>query len=144
MTMGQPKSKKSLNSLKILLVEDDINTRLGLCEILQTEGHEVTLAENGRQALRRFSETTELLLCDFKLPGLSGLDVIRRLKKHHPTLMAIIMTAYSTPEAVNEAKAIGVYDWLSKPLNIEKLLSLIRETEAGTPESNVLRTIPGV
>jgi len=140
MTAGHPKNKKRLNSLKILLVEDDVNTRLGLREILQTEGHEVTVAKNGRQALARCGESTEILLCDFKLPDLSGMDVIRRLKRRYPRLMLIVMTAYSTPEVVNEAKAIGVIDWLSKPLNIEKLLSLIQETKSDTPEANILRT----
>lgn len=125
---------------KILLVEDDINTRLGLCEILQDEGHHVLLAESGTRALEAFDDSCDLALCDLRLPDISGLDVLRSLRKRKPELVTVIMTAYTTTEAVNEARAIGVYDWLSKPLNIDKLLTLITEMRSEQVNGSRLNT----
>jgi len=139
--MGCVKIKKRASWPKILLVEDDINTRCGLSEILQDEGYEVVVAESGKQALEAFDDSCDLVLCDLKLWDISGLDVIRRLRSRKPKLISIIMTAYTTTESVNEARAIGVYDWLSKPLNIDEMLTLIRELGSDQKTTTRITTI---
>ncbi|MFQ5753393.1 MAG: response regulator, partial [bacterium] len=83
----------------ILLVEDDVNTRTGLFEILTEEGYHVESAEDGADALKIMeSGIIDLLLSDLRLPDLSGLELHEKVKRVHPELITIIMTAYSFPE----------------------------------------------
>ncbi|MFQ5823770.1 MAG: response regulator [bacterium] len=112
---------------KILIVEDEFNTRQGLSEILTEEGFEVALAEDGANALEKIDIDTDLLLSDLRLPDITGLDLFKKLKPLYPELVTIIMTAYSTPDLGEEAKDAGVFSWLTKPLNIEILLSKLQE-----------------
>ncbi|MFQ5706479.1 MAG: response regulator [bacterium] len=122
---------------KILLVEDDPNTRLGLYELLSEEGYEVATAENATAALEKICPGTDLLLSDLCLPDLSGLALHERLQRLYPTLPTIIMTAYSTPEQRQRARKLGVVSWITKPLDIERLLSKLRQVlQAPAPVKN--------
>jgi DNA-binding NtrC family response regulator len=112
---------------RILLVEDDLNTRLGLSEILMEDGYEVEMAEDAASAFNKMETGVDLLLSDFRLPDISGIELHKRIKEAHPGVRTIIMTAYSTPELYQQAKTVGVLRWVTKPLNVEQLLSFIRE-----------------
>lgn len=121
---------------KILLVEDDLNTRAGLGEILTDEGYEVVLAEDGAHALEEIDASTDLLLSDLELPGLTGLDLLRRVKQQYPRLISVMMTAYDPSEHRVQAQELGVHSFLGKPLNIEGLLSVLKEA---LPQDEVMR-----
>ncbi|MFQ5675318.1 MAG: response regulator [bacterium] len=112
---------------KILLVEDDLNTRAGLAEILTEEGYEVVLAEDAARALEEIDSSTDLMLSDFELPGLTGLDLFRHVKQRYPGLISIMMTAYDPSEHSLYARELGVHSFLGKPLNIEGLLSILKD-----------------
>ena len=113
--------------LKILLVEDDLNTRLGLFEILKDEGYEVEVAEDGAEAVEKMAFEIDLVLSDLRLPDISGLQLHEKVKELRPEVISIIMTDYSTPELHQQAKDAGIFHWITKPLNIDHLLSIIRE-----------------
>lgn len=113
---------------KILIVEDDFNTRLGLSEILMEEGFEVEVAEDGAGALEKIDHSTNLLLTDLRLPDILGIELHKKLKQSYPGLTTIIMTAYSIPELYQDAHDAGVLSWLTKPLNIDLLLSTLHAT----------------
>ncbi len=109
----------------ILLVEDYYNTRFGLGEILSSEGYDVVLAEDAEEAIEKVDWKTDLLLSDFQLPLMSGLELWNQIRQQYPELVSIIMTAFSTPETKLQAEESGVFSFLSKPLNIDHLLSEI-------------------
>ncbi|MFQ5648813.1 MAG: response regulator [bacterium] len=115
---------------RILIVEDDCNTRVGLSEILSEEGYDIVAVETAEAALERIETDIDILLSDLRLPCKSGLELVKEFKSLRPALIAIIMTAYSTPECYIEGKDIGVEAWLTKPLNVENLLSLLKKTQS--------------
>ena len=110
---------------KILLIEDQEGYRTAL-EHAFGEAHQVRAVESGETALDLVaSEPFDLVVTDLKLGGISGLDVLRRLKRADPYLEAIVMTAYGTVESAVEAMKEGAYDYITKPFHIDELQLLI-------------------
>ena len=111
---------------KILLVEDDRNTLEGLANILEQEGYEVVKAIDGATAVREVkSSVFNLILTDLLLPDFDGSEVAKQAWKEQPDIMVIMMTAFgSVKHAVNAMKQ-GIYDYLTKPINIDELLIVI-------------------
>lgn len=113
---------------KILIVEDDKNARLALVHALQSDGFEVQGEESGEGALSRLREEEwDLILCDVVLPGIDGLEVLRRVNHDHPGVAVIMMTAYGTIEKAVEAMREGAYDFIEKPLQLTQLRKRIKE-----------------
>jgi two-component system response regulator AtoC len=109
--------------LEILLVEDDSDTRLPLCEALRTAGHKVTAAAKGAQALALISSSSfDLMICDIRLPQVDGLTLFRFAKEESPTTDVILMTAYAGVAAAVGALKEGAYDYLTKPFDLEELI----------------------
>lgn len=110
----------------ILIVDDERHTREGLEQMLE-DTYDVYVAENGEQAFNLMeSETFDLVLTDLRMPGISGLKVIDKaleLKNRPPVIM---MTAYGNVESAVEAMKRGAYDFMTKPVNLEKLEILIK------------------
>jgi len=112
---------------RILIVDDEIRIRNILKRMLNDEGYVVRTAENGYQAIQLTHEfRPELLLMDQKMPGLSGIEVTEKIKKHYPNQTIIIITAHGAVSFAVEAIKKGAYDYLEKPFDNDKLLILIR------------------
>jgi len=111
---------------KILLVEDDRNTLEGLAEILGQEGYEVVKAIDGNTAVNEIkSSPFNLVLTDLLLPDFDGIEVAQQAWKEQSEVMVIMMTAFgSVKHAVNAMKQ-GIYDYLTKPIDIDELLIVI-------------------
>ena len=110
---------------KILLIEDQESYRTALEEALRAE-HEVRAVESGERGLEVFAnEPVELVITDLKLGGMTGLEVIRKLKRADPYVEAIVMTAYGTVETAVEAMKEGAYDYISKPFNLDEFQLLV-------------------
>lgn len=111
---------------KILLVEDDRNTLEGLAEILGQEGYEVVKANDGNSAVKEIkSSPFNLVLTDLLLPDFDGIEVAQQAWKEQSDVMVIMMTAFgSVKHAVNAMKQ-GIYDYLTKPIDIDELLIVI-------------------
>ena len=112
--------------MRILVVEDDDNTRTGLVEILTLEGFEVTAVASAEAAANMLNLDFSIVLTDLRLPGGSGLDLIKNVRQTGREVFCILMTAFSTPESYLEGKNLGVNAWLNKPISIDKLLSLLQ------------------
>ncbi len=119
---------------KILVAEDDLYTREGLGEILREEGYEVEMAEDGKVALHMLGADADVdvLLADLKMPGLIGTDLAKEALRRNPNIVTIIMTAYGSSDYFEYGKEIGIYAWLKKPLNIERLLVLLKQVPVST------------
>ena len=112
---------------RILIAEDDRNTREGLVELLSDEGYEVTGVADGEQAYetarkRRF----DILLTDMKMPRVNGLNLIKRVTGASPDTRIIMMTAFATVETAVKAMRDGAFSYLTKPLKVEELLATIQ------------------
>jgi DNA-binding NtrC family response regulator len=112
---------------KILIAEDDINTLQGLNTIVSRQGHTVLTAPDGQEAFALMGEhgDVEVLLTDLKMPGLSGLELSRRVRESWPETQVIVMTAFGTVETAVQAMKDGVFDYLTKPVDIEELLVVL-------------------
>jgi two-component system NtrC family response regulator len=112
-----------MNKAKVLIAEDEKNQRDLLEGFLKKEGFEVNAASNGREALSRLKEGIfDIALLDYKMPNLDGLQTLRELRKLHPDLPVVIMTAYGTIETAVACMKEGALDYLTKPIDLEELL----------------------
>jgi len=113
---------------RILLVDDEKAVKWALQEALKDEGYEVETANSGEEGLLKAQETAfDLVVSDLRMPGISGLDMIRELRKAQPALRAIICSAYGSMESVVEAMRLGVNDFLVKPFKIAEIRESIAE-----------------
>lgn len=118
---------------RILLIEDDLGLAQSLSVVLEEEGFKVVHCARGDEGLRRAATAEpDVVLTDLRLPGMSGLDLLRNLHVAQPRLPIVLMTAHGTTEAAIEATKQGAYDYLQKPFEMPELLSLLqRAAEAG-------------
>lgn len=115
---------------KILIVDDELNIRRVLGSALQKQGYEVCLAENATLALRQVEEERpDLVLTDMVMPGgLTGLDLLKKLREKFPELPVVMMTAYGTIPIAVEAIRGGAFEFLTKPLDdLQLLYKVIRK-----------------
>ena len=110
----------------ILIVDDELSMRELLDYMLRREGYRVDCAENGRRAVALVGQNNyDLLLCDIRLGDISGLDVLRACKKHHPGTVVIMISAYASTETAVQAMNEGAYDYVPKPFNKDELLETV-------------------
>lgn len=111
---------------RILVVDDELVVRDSLKEWLVDEGFEVDTAESGSDALDKITnEIYHLKLLDIKMPGMDGVEVLKRTKELRPDLPVVMMTAYATVETAVEAMKIGAHDYLMKPFDPDSLVPMI-------------------
>ncbi len=112
---------------RILLVEDDPIFLRPLQRTLEVEGYEVMVVPSGEEALDLLkNDDVDLVLTDKRLPGMDGVDLVRRLKAEHPDQAIVVMTAYGTIESAVEAMRLGAADYLVKPFDTAEVLMVIR------------------
>ena len=113
--------------VSILVVDDEFSVRDSLYNWFKNEGYRVDTAENGMEALKKLQEGPwDIALVDIKMPGMDGMELQRHIKKIDNTIILIIITAYATVDTAVEAMKEGAYDYLSKPIDPDKLSILIR------------------
>ena len=118
----------SENTATVLVVDDEPNLRRVLTAVLEREGHRVLVADGGRDAIRKARAETrlDLLVTDYLMPDLNGLEVLEAVRKHHPGLRALLISGHGTVRSAVEAMRLGAFDFLTKPFDVEK----VRETVA--------------
>ena len=111
---------------RILVVDDDSSMRYSLNRMLEGQGLGVSLAKNGIEALERFTQDQpDLVVMDIKMPGRSGLEVLREIKERDPKALVILMTAFGTTETAIEAMKFGAFDYILKPFDIPQMRGLV-------------------
>jgi DNA-binding NtrC family response regulator len=132
-----------MKKLNILVVEDGRSQREMLRDFLRKEGHTVGEAENGDQAIRRVREGHyDLILLDYKMPMMNGMQVLQTVKGINPEIDVVIITAYGTIETAVDAMKAGALDYITKPVEFDELLLLVdRVSERRTllKENEILR-----
>jgi DNA-binding NtrC family response regulator len=113
-------------SAHILVVEDDPSHLEILKRHLERCGYRVEAAESAEQALSRFSRfAPHLVLSDLRMPGISGFELLRKLKADAPDVTVVLMTAYDDMQTAIDAMKEGAYDYLVKPLDLERLEAIL-------------------
>ncbi len=111
---------------RILVVDDEENTRLALTRLLSRDGYEVKTASDGSDALNLIrSHPVELIITDLNMPVMDGLEFLKELNREHPTSHVIMLTAYGEVESYLEALNLGAFEYLNKPVKFEELRKVI-------------------
>jgi DNA-binding NtrC family response regulator len=112
---------------QILVVDDEKNIRLGLSKALELDGYEVFVAEDGSEAMKIMVKANiDLVLTDLRMPKVSGEELLKKLSSAYPTVPVIILTGHGTVENAVNAMRDGAYDFLTKPLNLDRLSLLVK------------------
>ncbi len=115
----------------ILIVDDEPIVRESIRDWLNDAGYQVATAESGEEALEMIKrQDFEVIVLDVRLPGKTGITVLKEVKALKPEIKSIIITAYPSEETATEAAKLGAVDYLIKPLAPDDLERLIRETLA--------------
>ncbi len=119
---------------KILLVDDETEFVSTLAERLEMRHYGVAIAHDGESGLMALSEDLpEVVVLDLKMPGLSGIEVLRRVRKDHPHLPVILLTGYGSTRDGIQGMQLGAFGYLMKPIDIDVLVAKINEALQSSP-----------
>ncbi len=111
----------------ILVIDDEKNIREGLSMALEDEGYEVITAEDGKKGLEKaLYESVDLIITDLRMPLVSGEEILKKVVTEQPSIPVIVLTGHGTVELAVEAMRIGAYDFLTKPLDLDRLFRLVK------------------
>ncbi len=111
---------------RVLVVDDEPGMREGCRRILLPEGHTVTTVASGEEALRVMAPGAfDLALVDLKMPGMSGMELLPRLREADPDFVCVMCTAYATLETAVQATKGGAYDYVPKPFTPDELIGVV-------------------
>jgi two-component system, NtrC family, response regulator AtoC len=114
---------------RILVVDDDPASLTSLGEAMTREGHEVTLAASGEEAIEAGKNREfDVVLTDVRMKGIDGLQVLRRFKSMRPETVLIVMTGFASMDTVVDALAAGAYDYISKPFRLDQIRLKVRQS----------------
>jgi len=111
----------------ILVIDDEEAIRDSCCQALVKDGHRTETAENGDIGLMKINEVKpDLVLIDLKMPGISGMELLEKIKEVNPNIVSVVITGYATIESAIEAMKRNAYDFLTKPFTPDQLRIVIK------------------
>lgn len=112
----------------LLIVDDEANTRKGLVHFLESLNYDVLTASDGEEGWKIYQkEKPDLVLADIRMPGLTGVQLLEKIKNFNPAALVILLTAYASVEDAVKAMKNGAFYYLTKPVNLEELEFLIKK-----------------
>ena len=128
---------------RLLVVDDEVNARTALAELLRDEGFEVETAADAFKALGKYAAfAPHVVVTDLKMPGMDGIELVRKIRAEAEAAAVVVMTAFGAVSTAVDAMRAGAADYLTKPLNFQELLVVLNhvlETEALRREARQLR-----
>ena len=122
-----PYNAGGMKKATILVVDDEQLIRWSLVERLSDEGYRTLEAETGKEALARFGEGVDLVLLDYRLPDMDGLQVLKEMRRRDADLLVILLTAYSSVDTAVEVMKQGAYHYATKPFNLDEIVLLLEK-----------------
>lgn len=117
----------SNEKIKILVADDEVEFASTLVTRLELRSFQARMVNSGGDALAAIEkECPDILLLDLKMPDLDGLEVLAKLRESYPLLKVIILTGHGSFEAGREGMALGAYDYIMKPVDLTRLIEIIR------------------
>jgi two-component system nitrogen regulation response regulator NtrX len=115
----------------ILIIDDEQGIRTVLKDVLEDEGYNVLLAEDGYQGLSRLqTHPVDLVILDVWLPNMGGIDVLKKLKEDYPDIEVVIISGHANIDIAVKAVKMGAFDFLEKPLSLERVMTVVRNALA--------------
>lgn len=112
----------------LLIVDDQMGIRMLLQEVFQQSGYTVTVAANGEEALSIFTtQSIDGVLLDMKIPGMNGIEILKRMKQGNPTVPVMMMTAYGELNLIEQATDLGASLYFTKPFDIFEVRKAVLE-----------------
>ncbi len=116
-----------MGKFKVLLVDDEEEFVQSLAERLSMRELSSDTVYNGEEALSFVSQKEpDVMVLDLKMPGIDGMEVLRQVKKTYPTIQVIMLTGHGTKQHEDEARRLGAFDYMEKPVDIEMLVSTMK------------------
>src|SRR2546428_9523617 len=126
--MTSENHKALSKSPRILIVDDDAGQRSLLASFLKSQGFDTVPVDSGERALEVLrSEDFSMMISDVRMPGISGLETLRRARKEHAVLPVLLVTAYADVRDAVGAMRDGALNYLSKPIDLDELLASVRQ-----------------
>ena len=129
------------NGYKILVVEDDANERQGLQRLLTEAGYQVSTADSADKGLSFMDEAVDFVLTDLQMGDVSGMDLLKHWKMKQPETMFLMITGHGSTQTAIEAIRAGAYDYMTKPLDINKLIVTLQNMVRQREESRKVREL---
>lgn len=118
---------------KLLIVDDNEGVRHLVSRWLEKAGFSVTEARDGAEAVEKVKvDPPDIVLADIRMPKIDGIELARIIKSEHPQIKIILMTAYSSPQTIAQARREGVDDYLEKPFTKDQVERITMEVLSGT------------
>jgi two-component system nitrogen regulation response regulator NtrX len=137
---------KNGESCLALIVDDEESIRKTLADVFEDEGWQSVTAENGKVGLQLFTKRQpDLVLLDVWMPGMDGIETLQKMRQLNPKAPIVIMSGHGTIETAVRATKLGAFDYLEKPLSLDKLIPLLdhaRQIRAQRDEKNKQSTVP--
>ena len=128
-----------MKEMKVLLVDDEEEFVKTLAERIEMREVKSKVALNGEEALKTMDEDLpDVMVLDLKMPGIDGLEVLRRAKKAYPGVQIIMLTGHGSEKDEKEARRLGVFEYLQKPVEFEKLMRTITKAYKSKFESSMV------
>ena len=117
-----------MEKARILIVDDNMSLCKTLSFILRRKGYAASIAKNGSEAITKIKKRPfDIIFMDIKMPFMNGVETYKKIKKIRPEATTVMMTAYAVEDLVQDVLKEGVYDIIYKPLDMEKVVSLIEK-----------------
>ena len=124
--MADENNKQKSHRGSVTVIDDEQNMCKILTRVLEQEGYLVSSFTEPRKGLDHILQySPDVVLSDIKMPELSGMEILRQIKKHEPNIMVIMITAFGTIESAIEAMRTGAFHYVTKPFNTEELLATL-------------------
>ena len=131
--------------MKVLVVEDDAALLVYVKDTLEAEGHETRTAENGRQGFKLYHEfKPDMVISDIQMPEISGLELLKAIRRTQSETIMILMTAYGSEEYAMQALRLGADNYLKKPVRHADLLPLLRKYDTLVKNRTIRRQVFGM
>jgi DNA-binding NtrC family response regulator len=122
------KERDEMKNIKVLFVDDEEEFVQLLAERARMRELGSEIALDGSEALAKLGEKLpDVMILDFNLPGIDGLTVLEQVKKNYPDVQVVMLTAHGTPETEKKVRDLGAFDYLEKPVGINKLTEIIEK-----------------
>lgn len=117
-----------VEEMKLMLVDDETEFLERLLKRLKRRNVDVVGAHSGDEALARLAqEPVDVVVLDVRMPGIGGMETLRRIKREHPLVEVIMLTGHASVEVAIQGMEVGAFDYLMKPMDIDELLYKVQD-----------------
>jgi two-component system response regulator (stage 0 sporulation protein F) len=132
--MTQHRNEESRKRFSVLIVDDDLEMGRLIKKVLDREDYTVQMAVNASEGLLELQRKKfDLVISDFRMPGMTGIDLIREAKKIAPKTQLILITAFGDVQTYLDAMGAGAFEYINKPIKMSDLMTVIRKVSAALP-----------